>query len=280
MGVMQNLFNKFQLLCVIYLLFSCNLGTKSSGGCKAPTEGNQIASAQYSLNTIDIDGSNNSKVLLIRYPEPSHPQYTPDGKNFIYVRKGIWIVDINKDNRERLSITGTSPNLSPDGSKIVYSIYSNGQIWVMNIDGTDNIPLTDGGSYEPQFSPDGLLIAYRNSNNNICIMDYEGNNKKDLISDKYSSVRSFDISPDGRKIVFSATLSQTDIYIINTDGDSLTNLTNDSYDDEQPQFSPNGKEIALVARGEIFVTSRDFLSWFFSIRTARLSGILPSSKWP
>jgi TolB protein len=154
-------------------------------------------------------------------------------------------VDVNKDNRNRLSEMGKSPSLSPDDSKIIYSY---GQIWMMNIDGTDNRQLTDGGGHQPQFSPDGLSIAYLvNYNATLYTMDINGNNRKDLLSEKEYSVRSFDFSPDGRKIVFSATENQTtDIYIINTDGDSLMNLTNDSYENEQPHFSPDGKRIAYI----------------------------------
>lgn len=59
---------------------------------------------------------------------------------------------------------GIDPDISPDGSKIVYSSYANGgwDIYTMNIDGTSQIQITSGKSYkmDPCWSPDGNWIAF------------------------------------------------------------------------------------------------------------------------
>jgi acylaminoacyl-peptidase len=64
----------------------------------------------------------------------------------------------------------SDPQISPDGSKIIYvrnfmdittdKFYSN--LWIINFDGTDNRPLTSGlyQDSSPRWSPDGRQIIY------------------------------------------------------------------------------------------------------------------------
>ena len=64
----------------------------------------------------------------------------------------------------------SDPQISPDGSKILYvrsgsdimtdKRYSN--IWIINSDGTDNRPITNGQARngQPRWSPDGTQIIY------------------------------------------------------------------------------------------------------------------------
>ena len=48
-------------------------------------------------------------------------------------------------------------------------------------------------------------------------------------------------SPDGNRIVFSGHFGGiSDLYIVNTDGSHLTQLTNDRHGDLQPPWSPAG----------------------------------------
>jgi len=62
------------------------------------------------------------------------------------------------------------PQISPDGSKVVYvrhfkDIMTDGNrsnLWIINIDGTGHMPLTSGSQndYAPRWSPDGQRLAY------------------------------------------------------------------------------------------------------------------------
>ncbi len=64
------------------------------------------------------------------------------------------------------------------------------------------------------------------------------------------------LSPDGRYIAFSM---RGDIWIIPSSGGRARNLTNDSYHDQWPRFSPDGKKIAYFSdrngNNDIFVIS-------------------------
>jgi hypothetical protein len=58
-----------------------------------------------------------------------------------------------------------------------------------------------------------------------------------------------DISPDGRKVAFSALQGAVgDIFIIDIDTGDLKNVTNDQFGDYAPTFSPDGKYLVYLAR--------------------------------
>jgi len=128
-------------------------------------------------------------------------------------------------------------------------------IYVMNLDGSDQIPLTDrrtgSGSGHPAFSPDGRKIAFtsnRDGNNEIYVMNADGSAQTRLTSDPAADQFPA-FSPDGRKVAFMSTRAgdsfDTEIYIMNADGSGVTRLTANSSFDNEPAFSPDGMKIAF-----------------------------------
>jgi Tol biopolymer transport system component len=138
---------------------------------------------------------------------------------------GIYVMDGNGAGKTRLTDKLTY-NLgavwSPDGTKIAFNSYRDGQseIYIMNADGSNQTRLTTSGigSYQPAWSPDGTKIAFRG-------YDSQAN---------------------------------SDIYVINTNGTGLTNLSNDpcgcSY---TPAWSPDGTQIMFMI--EDYYTSRIYV---------------------
>ena len=73
------------------------------------------------------------------------------------------------------------------------------------------------------------------------------------------------ISPDGRKIVFTAgdidAGSASPLWVVSSDGTGLTQLTTDGANDYRPSWSPDGSQIAFVStrdgNAEIYVMHAD-----------------------
>jgi len=102
------------------------------------------------------------------------PALSEDGAWIAYYDDNYQIWTVNVDGSGRRQLTSGHfdlyPSWSPDGTKIAFrrSIMIDGSshsdIWIMNSDGSHQIPLTDalgtGGSYDrPAWSPDGTRIA-------------------------------------------------------------------------------------------------------------------------
>lgn len=118
----------------------------------------------------------------------------------------------------------SDPQISPDGKKILYGIgftsigenKSNRELFVMNIDGTDNVQITKSAKSEnnARWTPDGSSIAYI-LGGQIYIAGTDGSNPK-KISEVENGVAEFEFSPDGKKILFISNIKSAkkpaDIY--------------------------------------------------------------------
>jgi len=138
--------------------------------------------------------------------------------------------------------------------KIAFASQRNGNwdIYIMNVDGSDQIGLTDDPSTDitPAFSPDGNKIAFSSSRDgkfNIYIMNQDGTEQKRLTDGpKVEWYPAF--SPDGEKIAFSSYRYRGDnfsIYIMNQYGTGQQRLIDDPSSAETPYFSPDGNKIVF-----------------------------------
>jgi dipeptidyl aminopeptidase/acylaminoacyl peptidase len=118
-----------------------------------------------------------------------------------------------------------SPRVSPDGSRMVYTINEAvttpdkseflTQIWMANIATRQNVQLTFGekSSTNPKWSPDGKWIAFtsnrKDNRNNLYRLSIDGGEAEPL-TDLKSSVGNFEWSPDGRSIAYVMTDPKTE----------------------------------------------------------------------
>lgn len=158
--------------------------------------------------------------------EEYSPSFTPDGNIICYQSKDgdageIWTKNI-KTNETTLLGRGMQPMISPDGKKIVFSRYktsandSPSSIWVMNLDGTNVIELINNPNqrmFAPTWSPDGSKIVFQAAS------------KK---GSKYNT---------------------SDIFMISSDGSSLTQLTTNDSNDTLPVWSYDGYIYFISDRG-------------------------------
>jgi Tol biopolymer transport system component len=186
---------------------------------------------------------------------------------------GILLIALYVFASEKINISQFNPFPPPKPAqpteKIVF--VRDGNIYLVNPDGTNEVRLTEGD--QPRRSPDGKKIVYRESTKTrhylfetedylLCLMNKDGTGKTILYSQKSKSSQGPEgcwafghtWSPDGKKILFIAgpTWTEGSLYIINSDGSNLTKLVsyykNSSVEScvKGAVFSPNGEKIAYL----------------------------------
>lgn len=172
-----------------------------------------------------------------------------------------------------------APELSPDGSKIVYTrgiaTQTSGepdQIYVLDRSGSARPKQLTDESFTatlwPTWSPDGRKLAFARSegeSSGIWVMNANGRNARALTEDDLVEEPTFTPdeypawSPDGERIAYTSFLpdGNDDIFVMNANGSSPTRLTSGSEYDTDPDWSPNGKLIAFSRDGDIYTMRPD-----------------------
>jgi TolB protein len=167
----------------------------------------------------------------------------------------IYMMDTTGNNIKRLTTNEyfeDLPVFSPDGKKIIFTrtlrdlndtsenATSNGEIFMMNTDGTNEAQLTyrPGGDGGAQISPDGSTIAFHGKssegNYDIHLMDIDGKNITNITNDPLEDYSPF-WSPDGKWIAYTkGDRNNYDVWIINVDTKIKTRLTTHPKRDESP----------------------------------------------
>lgn len=177
------------------------------------------------------------------YPEPSSDGGYPAAENQNGFLEGDTV----------LSIMDSTSILPGD---LLYHSDQNGtfQIFNRSADGTVT-SLTADLSYgvEGQWSPAGTEIAFvtsgvDQSNLIIYLMDSDGSNKRPITANQPRLNWRPIWSPDGTALLFLSNRDgNQEIYKINRDGTELTNLTNNSANDLDPDWSPINNKIVFVS---------------------------------
>ncbi len=166
-------------------------------------------------------------------------EFLPDGERIIYSANdvktnGVFIYDLKQHASTRLlaNIPGAeAPCVSPDGSKIAFEWYQAGRkssdIYTANLDGTERKQLTEGQSYNwlPRWSPDGTKLMFETMRNESPTNHVENGGHRD-------------------------------VYVMDSNGENQINLTSDAYG-HHPSWSPDGKFIAYMAHGGVWIMKAD-----------------------
>ncbi len=190
---------------------------------------------------------------------------------FVSYRDGnteIYIMNSDGSNQQNLTNNPARdgyPTWSQDYKKIAFvstrdSNEDESEIYIMNSDGSNVQRLTYNGEWKrsPSWSFDGTEIVYSQSTpntniNGLYVIEVANpSNVSQIISQAEVAAWDPDWSPVENKIVFTERAGSTastwfDLYIINSNGSNLTNMTNDFSEYYDASWSPSGDRIAYCS---------------------------------
>jgi nucleoid-associated protein YgaU len=154
------------------------------------------------------------------------------------------------------------PNWSPDGQQILFDTGRDGdgiiRILLINADGSNERDLRIAGQ-QPSWGPDGQRFVYRGCDltGNRCglwlayaapVNSWEtGSNMIGPVVQDAQAAHP-DWSPTSDQIVYQSPKSGSwDLYVVNTDGSGLRQLTSDPGIEGLPSWSPDGRWIAYLS---------------------------------
>ena len=127
-------------------------------------------------------------------------------------------------------------------------------VWVMNVDGSDPVNLTQGRDCaSPAWSPDGMKIAYI-AGGEIWLMNADGSNPQQVTDDSVDKARLF-WSEDGNSIYYVAVVTLPlpdewdgpEAFVTALDGNSSSPVDwREVHSRFQPGVSPDGSQLAAV----------------------------------
>lgn len=206
------------------------------------------------------------------------------------------IYSMNADGTNPINLTNNNasdriPDISPNGKLLAFYSnrdHENGEIYLMNVSDKTTIRLTNNDFYEesPCFSSNSKKLLFtreilevkdsvKASNGDIYLLDLKTKEETRL-----TFKRGFDsgakFSPDNKKIAFYGRDEITgnyDIFIMNSDGSEIENLTNDTLQDFSPVWSPDGNWLAFT-RGN----SENYDIWIMNIQTKEMRRLTTQLK--
>ncbi len=230
--------------------------TEENGGSPAwNPSGTMLAYTTYGVSTSNVGshvvlidlGTGRSRTLIPPRRNTLYltPIFSPDGNSVVYSREGesgsdLFGSGVNDGQPPHQLTAGrgtvnTNPTMSPDGRRIAFVSGRLGrpELYIMDSDGTDLNVLTDYDFSEknyrsdPDWSPDGRLVAYQERINDrfqIRTIPVKGGTPKQLTSDGENEQPSW--APDARHLVITSTRSGArQLWVLDTESSRFRQLT-------------------------------------------------------
>jgi hypothetical protein len=163
--------------------------------------------------------------------------------------------------KHRKTVVYTTVKISPDGKKVAYAENDRGKftVRVKSLENGKETVILNGGNKVIKQTVDYSIpllswsdanklgvIGVKDGQYVFWLYDLVTKSKLPRELDRFSNIRSFNFSGNGRLAVLSADLAgQNDLFLISSLRDRTRRLTNDLYDDLDPSFIPNSNTIVF-----------------------------------
>ena len=205
--------------------------------------------ANKEIYVMDADGSN--KENLTNHPNQDlDPSISPDGTKIVFYsqrdgNREIYVMDADGGNQTNISNHGADdvePSWSPNGNRIVFSSSRDGgnyNLFIVNADGSDLTQVTDSPDEDrnPSWSYDPTVITFQSKPPAGDVAAYNINTDGTNLQ-KLPTGDGTEYSPHSSKNSF-------DIYIMNSDGTGVVNLSQSVGNNTDVSFSPDGLKLVF-----------------------------------
>jgi TolB protein len=218
--------------------------------------------AEKQLYLMDMDGEN-ARQLTRGSGLNLLPSFAPKRRSVVftsyrYDNPDLFEIGVGGGEMKRLSARpglNTGAVVSPDGARIALTLSKDGnsEIYVLDRSGKKATRLTNswGIDTSPSWSPDGKQIAFvssRSGNPHIYVMNSDGSAQRRLtFQGTYNQTPRW--SPRGTHIAFTARdeYNRFDIFLLEVKTGTISRLTQDRGNNEDPAFAPNGRLIVFTS---------------------------------
>lgn len=202
---------------------------------------------------VNADGTNWKNLTQNNSMHHEHPTWSPDGTQIAYhayetgEEGDIYVINVNGTGKRNITNSSTGdwwPSWSPDGETIAFHTIESNHVYInaINADGSGRRELLRDATAlfrNPSWSPDGSRIAFQSNLESevsweIMMANSDGSNIRPVTNLAQQGIqhRFPTWSPDGSKIAFDSNRDSGtdvfDIFIINTDGSEVTNITHNT----------------------------------------------------
>ena len=286
---MRRIFEIIILGVLPLLIWTCKENSPTQSGSNGEDPSSLIAftsivNGNPQIFTMFPDGTN-----IVQISNDSgrkgHPDWSPDGWQIVYAanynngtpQSYSELYIINADGTGKFLIPNTRdghhPRWSPSGIKIAFEqhLNGNGDIYVINTDGSNKIRLTTDPAQDgtPDWSPDGSEISFQSERDgsqrfegSLYIMNQDGSKQRSIFFSPQLFCTAW--SQEGSRLIFGAlqpvpgtSLEYVDLFTINPDGTDLTRITTSADGETYPSISPDGLRIVYMVNFRLFVMNID-----------------------
>ena len=243
-------------------------------------------SFEREIYTTNADGTGLTNLTTSYDHWAVSPEFSPDSSQIVFgCNDSICVMNADGSNLHMIAGDGLhlsgGPSFSPDGASVAFvtELEEGSRILLANADGTGNpSQLTTFSSSNPTF-------GHRLDRDHDCVDDSSDNcplnyNPDQLDTDNDGQGNACDADDDNDgitdgsdncpvtanqyRVAFSSSRAggNPEIYTMNADGSGVVRLTNNTFTDQHPRFSPDGRRIIFSSnrnnsRYEIYVMDAD-----------------------